>query len=201
MAYAYSLRTDKCFSEVKALIESKPIGGWAVREVSGDNEHWHWYLQTDIKIQALRNEFNRKIPELKGNGAYSLTLVKDTDKYLRYMAKGEDRNHEAEVAWRNGILYSEEYIHELHEAYWAENARLKKRKVGTSVDAATDKCKELQINWHDRAKIAEVYIRELHSRNKPISTFSVKSAVNVISIHLCPDDAAIKQLAEACYQL
>lgn len=79
--------------------------------------------------------------------------------------------------------------------------KLKKRKIGTSVDAAIDTCKGLEIHWHDRVKIAEVYIRELVSRSKPISTFSVKSAVNVISIKLCPDDQAIKQIAEFCYQV
>lgn len=201
MTYQYSLRTDKCFDQVKALLESKPIGGWCVREVSGDNEHWHWYLETDLKIQALRNELNRKIPELKGNGAYSLTLVKDLAKYNRYMAKGESANHEPEVAWRNGMRWNDDYIHDLHELFWEENAKLKKRKVGTSVDAAIDTCKGLEILWHERVKIAEVYIKELVSRSKPISTFSVKSAVNVISVKLCPDDEAIKNIAEFCYQI
>lgn len=195
MAYKLALRTDKAFDEVKAWIEGKGLTGWAVREVAGDNEHWHWYLETEMKLPAFRVALTRAVPALKGNASYSVSDVKDVEKYLRYMAKGESDGAGPEWAWRHGLLWTDEKLEELHQDYWIENRKLKKRRAtGSVMDAVYDKCKETAVRWDDRRGIFEVYIRELVARDKPINMFSVKASVNLVAIKLCPNDDAIQEL-------
>lgn len=193
-----ALRTDKAFASVKAWIDSKAIGGWAVREVSGDNEHWHWLLETEAfrNVQSFRVLFTRACPELRGNSSYSVSEVKDLEKYERYMAKGETQGVLPEVAWRNSVRYDDEKVEALHEEYWTENAKLKRRKVGTALDSVYDDCKRDSVQWNDREAIAEKYIRELVSRNRPLNLFAARAAVNTIQIKLCPNDDAIRLFKE-----
>lgn len=198
MAHKIALRTDKAFPEVKAWIESKSLSGWAVREVSGDNEHWHWYLETDMKLPAFRVALTRAVPVLKGNACYSASEVKDVDKYLRYMAKGESDGAGPEWAWRHGLMWTDEKLEELHADYWVENRKLKKRRAtGPVMDAVYDKCKETSVRWDDKRAIFEAYIRELVARDKPINLFSVKASVNLLAIKLCPNDDALQCLVDA----
>lgn len=197
MAYKYALRTDKCFDSVRDFIVSKNMGGWAVREsVDGGNEHFHWYLETDMKAPAFRVALTRAVPDLRGNAGYSLSVIKDVDKYLRYMAKGESDGAGPNRAWSHGLLWTDEKLEELHTEYWAENRRLKKRKVGTVTDAVVDKCKADAVRWDDRRRITEIYIRELISRDKAINTFALKAAVNLIQVKLCPNDDALHELVD-----
>lgn len=192
-----ALRTDKAFTGVKAFLDSKAAGGFAVREVAGENEHWHWLVETEYKnIQTFRVNLVRAVPELKGNASYSATEVKDLEKYERYMAKGASEGEMPEVAWRNSIVYTDDRIGELHEQYWTENRRLRKRKAGTAMDATVDICKDESVDWKDRAKISEIYLRQLVQRNRPVNTFAARAAVNTIQVQLCPDDQALKMFAE-----
>lgn len=197
MALTISLRTDKCFDLVKAYLDSKAFGGFCVREVAGTNEHWHWYLEVSgvRNIQAFRVALTRAAPDLKGNGAYSATDVKDVDKYTRYMCKGESEGAGPEVSWRNSILYDDDKVEELHVAYWTENKNLKKRKVGSMIDSVLDDCKREGLVWTDRDKIAELYLREVIKRARPLNTYSAKSACNTIQVLLCPGDEAIQMFA------
>jgi len=195
MAYRFALRTDKEFEKVRDFIVARGISGWCVREVAGEaNEHYHWYLETDLKIQALRIALVRAVPELRGNAGYSLSDVKDAEKYLRYMAKGESEGSGVSAAWRHGLVYTDEKLEELHEEYWTENRRLKKRKVGLVSDAVIDQCKAAAVPWSNRRKVTELYIRELISRDKPINLFQLKAAVNLVVCKLCPNDDALEEL-------
>lgn len=197
MAYKYALRTDKEFEKVKAFVESKNVSGWAVREVAGDNnEHFHWYLETDLKAPAFRVALTRAVPELRGNAGYSLSEVKDVEKYHRYMAKGEAEGAGPNRAWSHGLLWTDEKLEELHAEYWMENRKLKKRKTGSVTDSVYDKCKADAVRWDDRRAITEIYIRELILRDKPINTFALKASVNLIQVKLCPNDDALNELVD-----
>lgn len=189
-----ALRTDGALTAVLAWIAEIAAGGFGVREVSGDNEHWHWLLETDKTYKAVRCSFNKKVPELKGNGAYSMSEVEDVEKYERYMCKGESDGAGPEVVWRNSMRYTEEKCSELHEEYWAENRKLKKRKAGSMIDWVVDEAKRNNIAWDQRSKIAEIYIRELGARSKPINLYSIRSNLNAVQFALCPDDSCLKQL-------
>lgn len=193
-----ALRVDKEFSSVKNFIDQKGCGGFGVREVAGDNEHWHFLLETDKfkNLQSFRVALTRACDQLKGNGSYSATKVEDVEKYERYMCKGASEGESCEVAWRNSLKYTDEKISELHDAYWKENLRLKKRKVGSVIDYIVDECKREGIDWKERSKIAVKYVTEISKRAKPFNQFAAKSALNAIQLQLCPDDSAIAMFAE-----
>lgn len=193
-----ALRTDKAFAQVKAWVEKEELTGFAVREVVATNEHWHWLLR-DVKarkLHALRVKLTRSVSELSGNGAYSMTECRDVEKYERYLCKGESEGAGVDVAWRHSLEYSDDWIESHHRSYWEENKRLKKKRSLGVMDHVIDAAKRQNVKWDDRKKIAELYIRELAARSKPINTYAVKSAVNGIQVQLCPDDGAIQQLLD-----
>jgi len=194
--YKLAVRIDKEFESFKKFLDEKNVAGWGVREVVlGENEHWHFYVETLIKPASFRVLLKRAVPGMCGNGAYSVQDVKDVDKYLRYIAKGESDGVMPEIAWKGGLLWTDEKIEELHDDYWQENKRLKKRRVESVIDTVLDQCKADAIAWDDRTAIAELYIKELVARHKPINIYSVKSSVNLIQVKLCPNDSAIRDLA------
>lgn len=192
-----SLRTDGHFSGVKAYVESIGCGGFAVREtVAGENEHWHWLLETDRKIQAVRTGLSRAVPELKGNGKYSLTEVKDIEKYERYLVKGESEGEGFELAWRNSLKYDDDKLEELHSQYWEANRKMKKRGGGSMLDWVVDQAKLQEVSYGQRSKLARIYIKELGQRGKPINLFSLKANLNSVQLALCPDDTILNQLCD-----
>lgn len=197
--YHYAIRTDKDFPSVKAFFDSEPnVSGFAVREVSGENEHWHWFVRCSRKAQPLRVALTKKVPALKGNGGYS---VKECDadyvKYQRYMCKGEAPEVPAEIAWSLGVEWTQEKFDALHEEYWAENHRMKKRRVGSVQDHVVDEAKRTAVAWDDRRALTKMYIKELVARSKPINIFAVKSSVRVIQCLLCPDDNALEEIVNS----
>lgn len=198
---AYCLRTDSLFDDVKSWVERQGFGGFAIREtVSGENEHWHWLLETDKDLHPVRCSFNRALPALKGNGAYSLTQCRDIDKYVRYLCKGDSEGAAPELAWSNSMVYDAAKLEELHVQYWDENRRLKKRKVGSMIDWVVDEAKRQEVAFSNRAKLSEIYIRELGVRGKPINLYSIRSNLNSVQIALCPDDSILADLVSRCEQ-
>lgn len=201
-----AVRTDGQLAKVKEYIASKGYSGFGVKEIAGTNEHYHWYLQTDVSrvknVQAFRVDITRKIPELKGNGSYSAKECgEDYERYWQYMCKGAADGAGVDVVWRHGLVFTDEKLEELHQAYWSENnARAaKKQKLPAIVDTVVEKLKADGTAWRDREAITRVYIRALYDREKPINIFSVKSAVNLVQIKLAPvAEEAIEYLASYC---
>lgn len=185
-----ALRIDKSFDAVKEFIVSAGYSGFAVREVVGDNEHWHWYLEGDkySSVQSFRVKLVKSVPELRGNGAYSVKQCDEHyEKYWQYMAKGDGEGATPVLSWRHGLLFTDEKMEELHEAYWSVNHDLKRRKLQPVMDEVLERCKRAAVQYHDRRTIFREYIKVLYERNKPINLFSVKSGVNLIILKLCPD--------------
>lgn len=190
-----ALRTDKEFAKVRAVVDALGYGGFAVREVAGDsNEHWHWLLEGDKELKVLRNKLTRSVPEISGNGAYSLTLCRDVEKYERYLCKGESEGAGVDVAWRNSLRYDDAKVEELHSQYWAENRKIRKRTAGSMIDRVVDEAKRKKIEWSNREQLAKVYIRMLADNGKPINLYSVRSNLNAVQVALCPDDTAVDNL-------
>lgn len=197
--YHFAMRTDKEFVLVKSFVESIPdTTGFAVREVAGENEHWHWYLRTPKKIHAFRLALTKKVPGLTGNGAYSVKACTEPEGYWRYMMKGEAVEVPAEVVWSLGVEWTQEKLDSLHEAYWEENSRRKKRSAGSVQDHVVDEAKRRAVQWDDRKELTKLYIKELVARAKPINTFAVKSSINVVQCLLCPNDDAVESLVNQC---
>lgn len=195
--YRYALRIDSNFSEVRDLVVAKSFTVFAVREVADQNEHWHFYLEGSIKLNSFRASLKRAVPALVGNGRYSVKQCDaDVEKYFRYCLKGEGNGAGYEIAWRTGLLWTDDRFEELHQAYWDENEKLKKKlRSGPIVDSVVDECKRTAVDWNDRVKISELYIRELVRRKKPINKFVIKSQCLLVSSLLCPDDSGIINLA------
>lgn len=198
--YDYSIRVDG--SDSGKLLEFLAADGGAylvVREKHDSNPHFHVVLHSKKKIQPLRMAFRRKFPELSGNGGYSITAVRDLDKYHRYMCKGADKDSEPDVVGSNGIGYGAEAIAEFHEHYWQANEERKRTIASLPVaDAVLAHARDADVAWSAREKLAELYIRELLARNKSINVHAVKAAVSLLQCKLCPDDTAIKDIAGHC---
>lgn len=198
--YDYSLRVDGTDSAKLLEWLAGDTGSYmVVRELHDSNPHFHVVLRSKKKIQPLRMAFRRKFPELSGNGGYSITAVRDLDKYHRYMCKGADRDTMPDVVGSNGIGYGAEQIEEYHARYWATNEE-RQRSLAALPVAENVLCtaREEGVSWSNREKLAELYIRELVRRDKAINLHAVKAAVSLLQCKLCPDDSAIKDLAGHC---
>lgn len=194
-----AIRVDGDSSVELCQVLDKDGGAYlVVKELEGSNPHFHAVLHSVRKLSAVRQALKRAMPQLNGNGSYSVTAVRDLTKYQRYMMKGETREKLPHVVAAHGVLYTDSaWQSEMHDAYWDENDSIqRKRKFEHIDDVVLDRCKELSYSWQNRQGIAEQYIRELVSRNKPINIFSLKSHVNLLQIKLCPDDRAIEDLAQ-----
>lgn len=199
--YQYAIRFDS--SDSSKLVEwlNKDTGAYlVVKELEDSNPHFHAVLHSKRVITAVRTSFRKTVLDGRaGNGAYSITPVKDLDKYQRYMCKGESRDVEPHVVSSNGIEYSAEAVSEWHAAYWATNAQIVAARASMNVqEAVLQACKDANVEWRSREKIAELYIKELVARNKVINTFTVRANVNLLQVKLCPDDTAILDLAAHC---
>lgn len=197
MALLVALRTDKEFEAVKAFVTSKSYGGFCVREAKEDNEHWHWLLEVSAKnVQTFRVLLTRTVPELKGNSAYSATEVADLAKYERYMCKGDSEGQKPEVVWTQSVKYTPAKIDELHAAYWLENSKLKKRKVGSMLDYVVDEAKRQNVSWRDRKALSLIYVREVKARARPLNLFAARATMNTVQMLLCPNDTMEDEFAE-----
>lgn len=170
-----------------------------VREtVDGENPHYHAVLHSDRKVAAIRMALKRALG-VGGNGEYSVAEVRDLDKYQRYMLKGPSADVMPEVIMAVGIQYMDaEWQKARHDAYWQEAASLgRKRKLEPLMDVVYRECTAAGVEWHQRDRIAKIYIKELVERSKPINIFSAKSAINLLQCKLCPDEAALDNLCSA----
>lgn len=197
-SFYYAIRLDGTdFSKLRDYLDKDGGAYFIVKEVADGNPHFHALVYSKKKLPAFRSGFVRAVLDgAHGNGAYSIARVKDLDKYERYMCKGESMDSPPDVVATNGLLYDPEWVAAKHEQYWSVNATIMRGRASMSVhDAALQACKDAHVQWSNRTKIAELYIRELVARNKSINIFATKSAVNLIQIELCPDDTALLELA------
>lgn len=193
--YHLAIRVDKLVDDFCAFLDRRVEPGFAVRETAESGEHVHAYVYSRVKPASYRVILKRELPGLAGNGAYSIAECRDVEKYHRYMCKGDVAGAGPEIVWCYGWEWTSDKFDELHFAYWeANNVKKIRRDVGV-LDYVLDRCQEAGIAWDDRTAISEEYIKELVARSKPINLFSVKAAVNLIQVKLCPDDSAIRVLA------
>lgn len=199
--YDIALRLDSSDSgPLVAWLNSDGGAYLVVKEMEDENPHFHVFLRSSRKVSALRTSFKRAFPDTNGNGAYSLAACRDTDRYYRYMMKGEAREVMPMVVAANGMEFvSGDWQKKQHDDYWDENEEIgRRRKLAPVPEAVLAACKDARIKWDDREKIAELYIRELVARDKAINLFSVRSNISLLQCKLCPDDSAIKSLANFC---
>lgn len=200
-SYVLAIRVDGSdHGDLVCFLDDDGGAYLVVKEVAEGNPHYHAVLHTRRKPQAIRVALKRSIPGLNGNGAYSVAEVRDLAKYQRYCMKGDSAGEMAEVVGAYGMMYGDvTWQDEMHAAYWHENDALRAaRASGNVMDAVFAACKDAGVSWDNRERIAELYIRELVSREKSINLFSIRSGINLLQVKLCPDDRAITDLAAHC---
>lgn len=191
-----ALRIDDvpdALESVKSYLNANSIGGFSVREAEVNNVHYHFLLEgfkEKKDVQAFRVGLTRKCPMLKGNGGYSISVVKDLDKYERYMSKGSSSMDGPQIVWRQSLKYDDVKIDALHKLYWVENSKMKKRSAGSILDFVVDEAKRLGVSWSDRHSLNMIYIKEMEARSKPLNLFAGKSVINMVQLKLCPTDEA-----------
>jgi len=196
--YDYAIRLDaKDPAKLVEFLEKDGGAFYVVRELEDSNPHFHAYVHSKRKLPAFRSAFVRACLEgSHGNGAYSITAVRDIPKYHRYCSKGASAAEEPSVVQYSGIEFNAEWFSERHAEYWAVNEELMAQRRSMPVwEAVLQACRTAGTAWSDKRAIALIYLRELAARDKAINIFSVRSSVALISVKLCPDDSALEDLA------
>lgn len=188
MPVTVTLRTDHSYDQVVLLLQSIGASGFGVREVAGkDNVHWHWLLHVKYKNEpSFRQALLKAVPTLKGNKAYSMSPVKDQDKYERYMCKGNSRDEGSEVCWCHGLEYTSEWIQARHDAYWEVHDELvgSSKQSESMLDYVCRVGGERNVQWIDRQELARIYCEEVKRRRKPLNLFAAKAVVNSVQLLL-----------------
>lgn len=202
--FDYAIRLDG--SDSSKLVEFLTKDGGAfyvVRELEDSNPHFHAYIHSKRKLPAFRSAFLRACLDAsrvtaRGNGAYSITAVRDLDKYHRYCSKGASAAEEPAVVQHSGIEFTPGWFAARHEEYWAVNqAVMDARRQKPTWEAVLEAARAAGLQYSDKRGIALLYLRELAARDKAINIFSVRSYVALISVKLCPDDSALEDLANS----
>lgn len=203
--YRYSLRVDDGDGIRQALLAFLGSCGGsylAVAEDSGENRHYHCYFEDRRKIGAVRKAVQR-LGQI-GNGGYSLKLCDSSyERYLQYMCKGESELLQPECVGKHGLLFTDEQLKEWHDRYWVDNDqiranRLKRKKITSAsvVEKLEEEAKNKGVAWSNRQLLAEIYINMQTEARKGISVHAARAVVNTVQVLLCPDDEAVRRLAE-----
>lgn len=175
-----------------ALATSSELGGDSGEEQAWDrttNPHAHLYGVAELSFRGLVSSFRRFFPDHVGNGAYSIKpCTSSVYDYWKYISKGASRDDLPDVIVRQGLRWTDEYIVELHAAYWMSNDELvrtgKKRDSlklsGTVVEQVERLAKEAKVEGYDREAIARIYVKMYVEARKPVSIYHAKSVVNTV---------------------
>lgn len=196
-ATAFALRLDGEWSVLKdrclQWIAKYQLGGFCVRETCDQQQNVHVHLlltsPESLKLPALRKGLLLLFPEFRGNSSYSFTTVRDLEKYIRYLCKGTESTL-PEIVWQHMHLDAQAQ----HDAYWAENKQ-KYRPTLPLSDFVIEKARSEGVEYSNRGKLAEIWVREAVARKKPVNVFQVRSQLNMIQCVLCPTDQQILNLA------
>lgn len=191
-AFRYDLRDSQCDAGVLKWINEKSPGHLVIKHSPDEDtkrDHWHALIWSDKKEQALRVDFRKANPEVTGNKAYSLTVIKKkTDEnpveaYERYMCHGEFEGDAVKVISAQGAKYTEEFFKELNAAFWQNRKKYKKK--GEERAEAPNAVNELlkivnDAGIKDREEIALKLVRMCLHWRKPINTFYARNVVNTV---------------------
>lgn len=204
---SFSLRIDVVgwgfYDQVEKFLAR--YDSYLVVEEEASNRHVHcWFISSDTP-KAVRCRFVKLFPEHDGNkGMYSLTQCDEKyERYLQYMCKGTEFNDGPVVKFRQGLLFTDDWVYDMHAAYWQENGTLQAtRKLrddqklkGNMVEQvlAVARKQGLGGNRIDRVDIGKIYIRLMVEMKKPISVYAAKAVVNGVCAAL--SDQSIDCLA------
>lgn len=181
-------------------------GSYIVVAEGGDaNPHVHALLHSDLDIRMLRQNLRRKLDFLRGNGDYSLTTVRDVEKYERYVCKGESESELPQIVSRMGVEYTDDWVKERHGSYWQlqkdYKARHKRKGLHSStiVEKVEEICKNKAIRWDKEFEIGAEYLKLVSEGKKGVNIHQLRATVKGVQLQLCPDDAAITRLLHEAF--
>lgn len=184
MANVYAIRVHELditsASRVRSFCESTGGSYVVARETDASRVHYQGWIRCDIKSQALRARLKKAFPECVGNKGYSLTAVKDFEKYSRYILKGTPEELAVVIAYY-GIELNEETLASEHRAYWSTHSKPGKSNRGI-VEEVEEWVKSQE--WtDDRNKLYEVAERvcdTITARKRSLPLYYVRGVVNTL---------------------
>lgn len=118
------------------FIKSSAVVKLIVKE-QGTRPHIHCMIQPLKTVSTFRQQFIKKFEMCKGNRCYSLEEVKDEERLLAYMCKGDSKDSMPEVVFNNEVD-----VVAYHNKYWEVNSALKASSQSTAVQK-----KEKSKSW------------------------------------------------------
>jgi len=134
--------------------------------------HFQGWIRTETLIPALRERLYRAMPEIRGRGkgrgnaVYSLSHVRDIDRYQYYILKGSPTEL-PDIIFRSGVALSSDDITVMHKKYWESKtettSNAKRNTTQTLIDwvkeQSFDDMQEYQVRQIIGDKIIAEYIR------------------------------------------
>lgn len=191
MATAYTIRIHELADDTRSRLISFFEGlhqqydhqcSYAIsRETDATRTHFQGWLRCGIKHQALRVRIKKAFPECVGNRAYSVGIVKDFEKYSRYILKGT-REEVADVVTYHGIEINEQVIANEHRIYWSTHGEKPSKSQGAIVKQV-EEWYQTQ-GWEDieerRREVARRVCDVITSHDKPLNIHYARYVYNSV---------------------
>lgn len=122
---------DSMLKDIVSWIKDNSSLVLIIRELYASRNHVHCVLQMkNVGLSRFRQNLLSAFPALKGNGSYSLKVVRKTiEEMLQYLCKGENSETPPDIV-DYGTL-DIDAIMSYHIEYWKVNANLMKIEVNT----------------------------------------------------------------------
>lgn len=158
-----------------------------VQEIDATRPHMHAIVTTSMARTTWVEFFKRHVGGTK-RGDYSYILVKDQEKYERYLCKETP----VKVLGRNGIRYSDQWIQDRHiewveqgEAYqkYLATKEAKKDKVPI-VKQLTELCEAENLRTSEA--VTRRYLRFVKDKNLSLNTHAAIAVVQGVMLQMDP---------------
>jgi len=196
MAIPYALRytlinTDTDANVLKWINEKSP-GHLVIKHTADEDvphDHWHALIWSDKKPEALRKDWSKSNPEVKGNKAYSLTEIKKksdedpVEAYERYMCHGKELGDPVNVVSAFGAKYTEEWFKEQNQLYYSKQKEFKKKeqKKSETKNLVNDLLKECEAaGLHERQDIVMKLVQMYKKERRPMNTYYMRQVSTAV---------------------
>lgn len=161
---------------------------FAVRETEAARPHYQGALRTPTSMQTLRNHMKKAFPWAEGNKDYSIKKATDWEGYVQYLSKGAKHGALPDVVYTHGIEIDEDYIKDKHDAYWAENARLRKKAKETGgksvVETVIQNLQGRKLDEEKKLTVANEVIKVLKSRGSAVNMYHARGLFNAVMLRI-----------------
>lgn len=214
MATPYALRYTLIDAETDAgvlrWITQKSPGHLVIQHPADEDvqqDHWHALLWVNVKLDALRKNWSKLNPNVRGNQAYSLTEIKakgeddPVEAYERYMCHAACEGSRVHVVSSSGIKYTEEWFVEQNQAFYAKRkeykaTQAKKAEAPNLVNQLFETA--FNAGLTDRRDIALALVRMYAKQRRPLNTFYARSVVNTVWVLVHGREAEQALVDEIC---